>query len=321
MSPGLFEVEDLRVETHSGLELLRGLSFDLHRGKVLALVGESGSGKSLTSLALCGLLDEGLSSRAKRFAYGGREILAQSEKAWCRMRGAEMAIVFQDSMTALNPHYRVGRQLAETLRLKLGLKGRAIKERAVELLAECGLKEASRVYASFPHELSGGMRQRVMIALALALDPKVLIADEPTTALDVRTQQQILELFRRLARERHCALLFVSHDLGVVRNLADEIAVVYAGRIVEKGAAELLLSKPCHPYTQALLRARPSLSGEKRSLVPIPGIPPSLGEDGGGCAFAPRCAEKRADCENNRPSLGILTDGRSCACLLRENGS
>ncbi|MCB9831942.1 MAG: ABC transporter ATP-binding protein [Planctomycetes bacterium] len=315
-------IEDLRVGRRGGHgpDLLRGVDLELRSGETLALVGESGSGKSLTGLALLGLLDEGLELRGGRIGLAGRDLASLAPRARRALLGRELAAIFQDPGAALNPHHRVGPALVEILRHRGGLDRRAARQKALRLLADCGLDEVERIAASHPHRLSGGQKQRAMIAMAIALDPDFLVADEATTALDVATQARVVELLDRLRRERGLGLLFISHDLGVVQRLADRVALMYAGRVVESAPAALFFAGPRHPYGRALLAARPTLFGPFERRAPIAGSAPGPEEIGAGCAFAPRCPLARATCHEVDPPARALADGRTLACPVAEEG-
>ncbi|HXW57893.1 MAG TPA: ABC transporter ATP-binding protein, partial [Solirubrobacteraceae bacterium] len=285
--PPLLRVEDLCVQfpTERGLvHAVDGVSFSLERGRTLGIVGESGSGKTACSLTLIGLTRHMGARVSGRVLLDGRELLGLSERDMRRVRGAEIAMIFQDPLSSMHPLFTVGRQIVEALRAHRDIGRRAARERAVELLELVGIAQARRRVDAYPHELSGGMRQRAMIAMALSNDPKLLIADEPTSALDVTVQAQILDLLARLQRELSMAIVLVTHDLGVVAEMADHVAVFYAGRIVERAPAQELFSHPEHPYTWGLLQSIPTLFGPReRELRPIAGSPPSLIERPSGC--------------------------------------
>ncbi|MEW2357031.1 ABC transporter ATP-binding protein [Spirillospora sp. NPDC029432] len=316
------ELRDVHIGFRSGRHVtpvVRGISLALRRGRVLALVGESGSGKSLTSLALIGLLPPGAELTAGSVRLGGEDTGGFSARRWREARGGRVAMVFQDPMAALNPGFPVGWQIAEPFRRRLGLGRREARERAVALMREVGIADAPARFGDHPHEFSGGMRQRAVIAMALALEPAVLLADEPTTALDVTVQAQILDLLAQRQREDDLATLLVSHDLGVVARLAQDIAVMYAGRIVEQGPLDAVYTRPAHPYTLGLLEAMPEAAdpGEGNSggrLKPIPGVPPDPRRPPGGCAFHPRCPFATDLCRAEDPPLIEIGGGRATAC-------
>jgi len=294
MTEPLLEVKNLRInfKTYAGLvQAVRGVDFTLAKGETLAIVGESGSGKSVTSNALMRLIPQ----PAGRYEDGqilfeGKDLLKLSEREMESIRGNEIAMIFQDPMTALNPTMRVGKQIMEViLTHKKGISKEAAKQRAIELLAEVGIPDPERRFKQYPHEFSGGMRQRVVIAIALAAEPKILIADEPTTALDVTIQAQILELMKKIQEKNGNAIIFITHDLGVVANVADRVAVMYAGQIVEYGSSHDIFYNPKHPYTWGLLGSMPDLDSEdSEELYTIPGAPPNLINPPLGDAFAPR---------------------------------
>lgn len=283
------EVRDLRITfcTDGGrLQAVRDISFSLEQGRTLAIVGESGSGKSVTSRALMGLLAGNAQVEAGEVLLDGQDLLQLSQQQWCAIRGKRIAMVFQDPLSCLNPVMQVGKQITEAMG-RSGLSRAEAKERAVRLMGEVGIPQPERRFHDYPFQLSGGMRQRIVIAIALAADPEVLICDEPTTALDVTIQAQILELINRLKRERNLSVIFITHDLGVVADVADDIAVMYAGKIVEYGTAEDIFYDPRHPYTWALLASMPDLQTTEK-LEAIPGTPPDMTAPPTGDAFAPR---------------------------------
>ena len=289
------EVKDLRISfrTEAGkLQAVRDISFDLERGRTLAIVGESGSGKSVTSRAIMGILAGNATVEAGQILYDGTDLLKMSEKEWCSVRGKRIAMIFQDPLSCLNPVMRVGKQIMEAVLLgnhtRQGKMTRVqARQRALELMGEVGIHEPAVRFRQYPFQLSGGMRQRIVIAIALASDPEILICDEPTTALDVTIQAQILELINRLKKERNLSVLFITHDLGVVANMADDIAVMYAGKIVEYGTAEDVFYDPRHPYTWSLLASMPDLDTTEK-LEAIPGTPPDMTAPPVGDAFAMR---------------------------------
>jgi len=318
----LLRVEDLRVhfDTADGtVRAVDGISYELQRGRVLGIVGESGSGKSVSSLAILGLAGGRRTRTSGRILFGGRDLLALGEEELRAIRGNEIAMIFQDPLSALHPFHRVGYQLGEAVRAHRDASRAQARERALELLALVGIPDARGRIDSYPHELSGGMRQRVMIAMALANEPALLIADEPTTALDVTVQAQILDLIARLKDELGMAVVIITHDLGVVAEIADEIAVMYAGRIVERAPAARIFAAPEHPYTWGLLASIPRLDTPRgEELVPIPGSPPSLLGLPRGCSFAPRCQYAQPDHFEIDPLLEQVpgVPGHAVACLL-----
>ncbi len=298
---------------------VRGVSLAVSPGETLAIVGESGSGKSVTSKAVMRILAPGAVIESGEILYGGKDLTRLSEKEMCAVRGSQIAMIFQDPMSSLDPIVKIGRQVSETVRMRSDMRRaseRAVKELAIKLLDEVGIPEPEKRYDRYPFELSGGMRQRVVIAIALAADPKVLICDEPTTALDVTVQAQILELIGRLKRERELAVIFITHDLGVVANIADRVAVMYAGKIVEEGTVNDIFYSPAHPYTWALMSSMPDLDTEGE-LEAIPGAPPAPGEVLSGDAFAPRNSYAlELDFEKEPPMFEISETHRAATWLL-----
>ena len=317
----VLSVRDLRtrfrVQGGGMVHAVNGISFDLYEGELLGVVGESGSGKSVTMLSLLGLLPMPPAEVASGQALLDGEDLLTLEPAQLRhVRGAKVGFIFQDPMASLNPVLSVGFQLAEPLRTHLGLGRRAARRRAAALLEGVGIPAADSRLGDFPHQFSGGMRQRVMIAMALACDPKVLIADEPTTALDATIQAQILDLLQRLRRERGMAIVWITHDLGVVAGLADRVMVMYGGQAVERADVRSLYARPQHPYTRSLLRALPKIEGGEKGerLASIPGQPPTLQRAPDSCPFAPRCAHAFARCHAENPALAPVSAGHEVAC-------
>lgn len=307
----LLEIRDLTVE-FDGTRVVHGVDLDVGRGECLGLVGESGCGKSVTWLAVLGLL--GSRTRvAGSVRFDGSEILGLGRGGLNRLRGRRMAMIFQDPTSALNPVLTIGRQIREALRMHRGLGDRDAKAEAKRLLDRVGIAEAERRLSQYPHELSGGTNQRVMIAIALAGEPEVLIADEPTTALDVTIQAQILELLHDLRKQTGMAMVLVSHDLGVVAEVADRVAVMYAGDVVELAPTGHLFETPRHPYTRGLLDAVPDFAGPKRRLTGIPGTVPPAHQRPTGCSFASRCALANEICTRDRPRL---SPGRSAGDLV-----
>ncbi|HCG86890.1 MAG TPA: peptide ABC transporter ATP-binding protein [Lachnospiraceae bacterium] len=298
-------------------EVTDHLSLTLDEGEIVCLVGESGCGKSVTSMSLLGLLGPGGSVKEGSICYEDRDLLTLSEKELDQIRGKEISMIFQDPMSSLNPTFTIGYQIMEGLRIHLGLKKREAWVRAVELLARVGMKEPELVMKSYPHTLSGGMRQRAIIAMALACDPKLLIADEPTTALDVSVQAQIMELLKRLQKEFRMAVLLITHDMGVVSHMADRVLVMYAGQIVEEAQAEELFHHPSHPYTRALLSAIPTTrDSEDRKLSSIPGMVPENYDTISGCRFADRCPYTRQEC-HQRIGLREISKEHTVRCILQ----
>jgi peptide/nickel transport system ATP-binding protein len=310
---------DVRIPLAAGLlHPVRDVSFSVGRGDVVCIVGESGCGKSLTSLAVMNLLPARAQRSAQKLAFDGIDLLRLSERAMSDLRGNAMAMIFQEPMTSLNPCYTVGTQLTEALRRHRRVGTRAARDRAVALLEKVGITAAAERLGQYPHQLSGGLRQRVMIAMALMCGPKLLIADEPTTALDVTIQAQILHLLASIRRELDMAMILITHDLGIVARVATHAAVMYAGEIVETGSARELFAQPTHPYTQGLLRCIPVPGKVKRRarLGSIPGLVPSLIGDVQGCAFRNRCPHAFEDCADAKVALAELSPGRAYRCLL-----
>ncbi|MGF1657929.1 MAG: ABC transporter ATP-binding protein [Rubrimonas sp.] len=315
MPAPLVVIEDLRV-AFDGAPAVRGVDLTIHRGEAVGLVGESGSGKSVTWLAALGLLPSKAAVEG-RALLDGEDLLAMPIHRLEGVRGGRAGMIFQDPASALNPVLAIRRQLAEALALHRGLSGRAIEAEAKRLLDLVGIPDPAGRLSCYPHEMSGGQNQRVMIAMALAGEPDLLIADEPTTALDVTIQAQILDLLTRLRRERNMALVLISHDLGVVAETCDRVAVMYAGRIVEEAPAAALFAAPRHPYARGLLDALPALDAPRR-LVAIPGVVPTPRAMPSGCAFAPRCAHAAAPCAEAPPPLRAVGSHRRVACARAE---
>jgi oligopeptide transport system ATP-binding protein len=320
----LLEVDGLEVEFRTAdgtIRAVNGVSFSVAGGETLAVLGESGSGKSVTAQAVMGLLDSPPAFvTAGAVRYRGRDLLAATDEERRRVRGRGMAMVFQDPLTALNPVFTVGFQLGEMFRVHEGAWRREARERALGLLERVGIPSARERLGDYPHHFSGGMRQRVMIAMALALGPDLLLADEPTTALDVTVQAQILDLLADLQAETGMGLVLITHDLGVAAETADRVAVMYAGRVVEAGSAAEVLVDPRHPYTLGLLRSVPRGGRGAGRLDPIPGAPPSLAAIPPGCAFHPRCPYATDRCRTETPALDPVpgTPGRRSACFYAE---
>ena len=315
----LLEIEDLRVrfKTQRGVvHAVNGVSFEVRPGETLGLVGESGCGKSVTALATMGILPRAARIPSGSIKLEGRELIGLSERAWRRIRGKEIAMIFQDPMTSLNPVLTVGAQLREAIEEHLDLDRRAATRRAVELLDQVGIPSAADRLKNYPHQFSGGMRQRVMIAMAIANEPDILIADEPTTALDVTIQAQILDLLRELVADRGTSLLLITHDLGVVAGMCERVHVMYAGTLVEEGSASELFATPRHPYTLGLLQSVPRLdTGRRQPLRPIPGAPRNMLSEPDSCPFAPRCRNRIERCAAELPALTRLDTGQRAACF------
>jgi peptide/nickel transport system ATP-binding protein len=318
----LLEVRDLQVhfQTETGVNrAVDGLSFAIDEGEALAIVGESGCGKSVTSLSVLRLLPTPPGRIAGEIRLRGDNLLTKSEREMRALRGGAISMIFQEPMSSLNPVYTVGRQIAEAVRLHSGASAQDARKRAVEMLDLVGIPVPARRVDEYPHQLSGGMRQRVMIAMALACNPALLIADEPTTALDVTIQAQILDLLRDLRARTGTAILLITHDLGVVAEFAERVLVMYAGRKVEEAPVEALFANPLHPYTQGLMKAVPRLGASlggapSAALTEIPGRVPDLAQPIEGCVFAPRCARVQAVCRTIDPALVRKADGHYAAC-------
>ncbi|GAP35959.1 ABC transporter ATP-binding protein [Piscinibacter sakaiensis] len=318
--PPLLALEDLRLRLRTArgaLPVLHGVSLRLARGETLGLIGESGCGKSMTALALAGLLPEGAEVEGA-LRLDGEQLLGAPEARWCRLRGARVGMVFQEPMTALDPLQTIGRQVAEPLRLHRGLGRQAARAEALRLLERVQLPQAAQRLDAYPHQLSGGQRQRVLIAAAIACGPDLLIADEPTSALDAGLRREMLQLLRGLAEASGMALLLISHDLALVGEHVERVAVMYAGRIVDEGPTAAVFARRAHPYTRALFEARPRLgrTAPGARLPTLPGRVPPLHALPPGCAFAPRCARAAEDCRQAVPALRPLAgDGHALRCL------
>src|SRR5437868_4766079 len=322
--PPLLEVKDLHTEFRTGAGVVRavdGISYTVDPGETVAIVGESGSGKSVSALSILRLIpDPPGRVTGGQVLFAGRDLMRLSEEQMRQVRGSEIGMVFQEPMTSLNPVLTIGRQITETLEQHRGMDRAAADRRAVELLGLVGIADANRRLEQYPHQLSGGMRQRIMIAIALACDPKLIIADEPTTALDVTIQAQILELMQKLTQQLGVALIIITHNLGVVARYAQRVNVMYAGRIVESGAAASLYHDPHHPYTMALLHSVPRLDRPRQArLDPIEGQPPDLTRLDAGCSFRPRCRYAIEACAKSRPALEPAGDAAHLAACFRRN--
>jgi oligopeptide/dipeptide ABC transporter ATP-binding protein len=320
----LLRVEGLRTwfYTHGGvIRAVDGVDFSIAEGSALGVVGESGSGKSVTALSIMRLVDPpGRLEPGSRISFGGRDLASIDERAMSDIRGNEISMIFQEPMTSLNPVFRCGEQIAEAVRLHQGVGDREARDRAIEMMRLVGIPSPEKRVDDYPHQLSGGMRQRVMIAMALSCNPKLLIADEPTTALDVTVQAQILELMKELRERLGMSILLITHDLGVIAEMVDEVAVMYAGRIVERGPVREIFASPQHPYTEALLRSIPLLGMRySQPLKAISGMVPSPLDWPAGCRFAPRCDYAFDRCATDDPPLLPVGEQQS-ACWLCEKG-
>jgi oligopeptide transport system ATP-binding protein len=322
--PPLLEVKDLHTEFRTGAGIVRavdGISYTVDPGETVAIVGESGSGKSVSALSVMRLIPDPPGRIVSgKILFAGRDVMQLTEEEMREVRGGDIGMVFQEPMTSLNPVLTIGRQITETLEQHRGMDRAAAHQRAIELLGLVGISDAARRLKQYPHQLSGGMRQRIMIAIALACDPKLIIADEPTTALDVTIQAQILELMKDLTRRLNVALIIITHNLGVVARYANRVNVMYAGRLVESGAAAEVYHNPRHPYTMALLRSVPRLDRPRQErLDPVEGQPPDLTRLDGGCSFRPRCRFAVETCATTRPPLEQAgAPGHLAACFRSE---
>ncbi|MGY1914502.1 ABC transporter ATP-binding protein [Blastococcus sp. SYSU DS0973] len=329
-SAPLLEVEDLHVRfrTESGVvNAVNGVSYTLSEGETLAILGESGSGKSVSAQAIMGILDSPPAEvTGGQIVFEGRDLLTLPAEEQRKVRGPGISMIFQDALSSLNPVYSVGFQIGEMFRAHRGMSRKDAKKHAVELMDRVRIPAAAERVDDFPHQFSGGMRQRVMIAMAIALDPRILIADEPTTALDVTVQAQVMDLLKELQRDTGMGLVLITHDLGVVNEVADDVAVMYAGRIVERGTVDDVFGNPAHPYTDGLMRSIPQLEAKGGRLQPIGGQPPNLAAIPSGCPFHPRCPERRLgaaalpgrDCAGDVPPLRRVVPGREAACHYSE---
>ena len=319
MSENIISVQNLHTSFHTDkgeVKAVNGVTFNLEKGKILGIVGESGSGKSVTAYSIMRILEKNGRITEGKILYKGQDIAEFSEKQMREFRGKCCSIIFQDPMTSLNPVFTVGNQLKEAIELHTDRKGKEAEARAIEMLTLVGVNEPEKRVKQYPYELSGGMRQRVMIAMALACEPDILIADEPTTALDVTIQAQILELMQSLQKKLGMAIIMVTHDLGVIADMCDEIIVMYGGRVCERGTAEDIFYRPHHEYTKGLLRSIPNVDRIGEKLIPIPGTPINLLNMPKGCAFCPRCEEAMKICIEEQPPEMQMPDGHFASCWL-----
>lgn len=317
----ILKVEDLHTYFRTGsgdVPSVNGVSFDIKEGETLAIVGESGSGKSVTSLSIMGLIEKPGDIRKGKIQFGVLDLVKVSESQYRKLRGNDIAMIFQEPLTSLNPLFTIGNQISESIRLHQGLDKKQAKTKGIEMLKHVGIPRPEKVYDSYPHTLSGGMRQRVMIAMALSCQPKLLIADEPTTALDVTIQAQILDLMRKLAKDEQTAILLITHDLGVVAEMADRVAVMYCGQVVEFADVYSIFDNPLHPYTQGLLDSTPKFFEENEVLTSIKGTVPTMDNMPKGCKFCPRCPLAFDKCIEEEPQLKKLNNGREVRCWLLE---
>ena len=317
----LLEVRDLSIDIH-GIRPLDGISFNLDKGEILGIVGESGSGKSLTALSIMGLLPL-IGGRIERGSvnFDGRDLAKLPEEQLRKLRGKRIAFITQNPMTSLDPVLRVGEQIDQMAMLHLGLGAKAAQARSVEIMEKLRIPEAATIYHHFPHQLSGGMKQRIVIAMALAADPDLIIADEPTTALDVTIQAQIVDLLAEMVRARGVALILITHDMGVVAQICDRVVVLYAGRIAESNAVDAIFAQPRHPYTSALIRCIPRETTAPGSLIGIPGAVPSVAHYPTGCRFHPRCSRRGDPCNHVVPALMEPASGGELACHFPEGAA
>ena len=319
MGENILSVQNLHTSFHTDkgeVKAVNGVTFNLEKGKILGIVGESGSGKSVTAYSIMRILEKNGRITEGKILYKGQDIAEFSEKQMREFRGKCCSIIFQDPMTSLNPVFTVGNQLREAIELHTDRKGKEAEARAIEMLTLVGVNEPEKRVKQYPYELSGGMRQRVMIAMALACEPDILIADEPTTALDVTIQAQILELMQSLQKKLGMAIIMVTHDLGVIADMCDEIIVMYGGRVCERGTAEDIFYRPHHEYTKGLLRSIPNVDRIGEKLIPIPGTPINLLNMPKGCAFCPRCEEAMKICIEEQPPEMQMPDGHFASCWL-----
>lgn len=319
MSETILSVQNLHTSFTTGkgeVHAVNGVSFDLDTGKILGIVGESGSGKSVTAYSIMRILESNGRIEEGSVLYKGKDVTKFTEKEMRDFRGKCCSIIFQDPMTSLNPVFTVGSQLKEAIELHTSRKGKEAEARAIEMLTLVGVNEPEKRIKQYPYELSGGMRQRVMIAMALSCEPDILIADEPTTALDVTIQAQILELMQDLQKQLGMAIIMVTHDLGVIADMCDEIIVMYGGRVCERGTAEDIFYRPSHEYTKGLLRSIPNVGRMGEKLVPIPGTPINLLNMPKGCAFCPRCVNAMKICLTEQPPEMQVQDGHRASCWL-----
>lgn len=319
----ILEVKDLSVSfnTYAGeVKAVRGVSFELNRGETLAFVGESGCGKTVTAKSILRLLKPPFAviKEGSKITCDGKDVLSLNKKELCEFRGDEVSMIFQDPMTSLNPTMTVGKQIMESLRIHRHLDKKQAREEAIKMLKMVNIPSPEKRIDSYPHEMSGGMRQRVMIAMALACSPKILIADEPTTALDVTIQAQILELMKKIQQEEGMSILLITHDLGVVAEMCTRVIVMYAGEIVEEAPVEVLFNNPTHPYTEGLIASVPKLGSGVKVLPSIPGSVPDLSMLPKGCRFAPRCKYATERCHNEEPDLFEVSEHQKCRCWLRD---
>ncbi|WP_028531380.1 ABC transporter ATP-binding protein [Paenibacillus sp. UNC217MF] len=323
MSNNLIEFRNLRTNFYTSSGVVRAVndvSFSIKEGETLCVVGESGCGKSVTAMSLMRLVSPPGKVEGGQILYNGKDLLGIKEREMRQIRGNEIAMIFQEPMTSLNPVFTIGEQLTEPILLHKGVTKKEAKKRAIDLIELVGIPRAGQILDAYPHELSGGMRQRIMIAIALSCDPKLLIADEPTTALDVTIQAQILDLMRNIKKEFNTAIMMITHDLGVVAEMADHVVVMYAGKVIEEAPVLELFKNPKHPYTQGLLKAKPVINERMERLYTIPGQVPNPVELGENCYFNDRCEHCMSICTDKQPQLKVYDNKHKTACWLYEKG-
>ena len=318
----ILEVKDLHIHFNAfagAVRAIRGVNFHLNKGETLAIVGESGSGKSVTTKAVTRILPDNAVIDSGEIYYKGQDLLKLSEKEFTNIRGSQISLIFQDPLSALDPVMKIGKQIMETLILKQKMPKEQAKQTALELMKAVGIPNAEKRFYEYPFQFSGGMRQRIVIAIALACNPELLICDEPTTALDVTIQSQILELIKKIQKEKNLSVIFITHDLGVVAELCDRVVVLYGGLVMEEASIFDIFEHPSHPYTLGLLASIPALDQDKsRRLLPIPGSPPDMTKPPLGCPFAPRCPYARVICGQSLPEMRALSKDHKSRCWLLE---
>ncbi|MDD6794485.1 MAG: ABC transporter ATP-binding protein [Clostridiaceae bacterium] len=322
MSEKVLEVKNLKTffKVKAGtVKAVNDVSFSVREGETVCIVGESGCGKSMTSMSIMGLVTGNGKVEGGEILYKGKDLIKATPEEMCAIRGKDIAMIFQEPMSSLNPVFTIGDQISESLIIHEGMDKKSARDKSISLLNEVGIPRAEQIVDSYPHELSGGMRQRVMIAMALACNPKVLIADEPTTALDVTIQAQILDLMRNLKKKHNTSILLITHDLGVVAEMADYVVVMYAGKVVEEGPVLDIFKNPSHPYTIGLLKSKPSIHEKKEELYSIPGQVPNPIGIKDSCYFNERCSECKEKCKNSIPSLHEIGHNHKVACWLFED--
>jgi oligopeptide/dipeptide ABC transporter ATP-binding protein len=316
----LLKVNNLKTSFYTAegkVTAVNDVSFKVHEGKVLGIVGESGCGKSVTSMSIMRLLDDSISKIEEgEIIFEGTDILKLSEKEMNKIRGNKLAMIFQEPMTSLNPVFTIGQQIGEAIKIHQGIKGKENKEKSIEMLKLVGIPMPEKIVNEYPHQLSGGMRQRIMIAMALSCNPKLIIADEPTTALDVTIQAQVLELMKKLSKDLKTSIILITHDLGVIAEMADEVIVMYSGKVVEECSVQKIFEKAKHPYTKGLLYSRAENVKKGERLYNIPGMVPNLNDMPSGCSFNPRCEKCMDICKEEMPKLIETEEGHKVRCWL-----